>query len=262
MEKNIKVLIIPDVHGREFWREPVKDVLENTDAKIVFLGDYLDCYPYEFEYGIDYKEKSIANFNEIINLKKENKNRIILLLGNHDGSYRFDIEICDCRTDYKNYERISNIFNENKELFDIAYETYINDKHIIFSHAGISKQYAEYVFGEEVNENNVVDLFNNAYHTEDYDLIKTLGIYDRYRGSYGRRDFASLIWTDVRTWIDNEDKEYGYGYNVFGHTQLDKDCGGIIRDKFSDIDCQEVFYINENGELKEFFEKKEEKIDE
>jgi len=83
MEKNIKVLIIPDVHGREFWREPVKEVLENTDARIVFLGDYLDCYPNEFKYGFDFKEHSINNFIEIINLKKENKDRVNLLLGNH-----------------------------------------------------------------------------------------------------------------------------------------------------------------------------------
>lgn len=83
MEKNVKVLIIPDVHGREFWREPVKYVLENTDAHIVFLGDYLDCYPYEFENGFDFKEHAISNFSEIISLKKENQGRITLLLGNH-----------------------------------------------------------------------------------------------------------------------------------------------------------------------------------
>ena len=89
MEDNIKVLVSPDVHGREFWREPVKEVLENTDARIVFLGDYLDCYPNEFRHGENYKEIAIANFNEIIKLKKENKNRVNLLLGNHKENIAF-----------------------------------------------------------------------------------------------------------------------------------------------------------------------------
>ena len=36
-----KILIIPDVHGRDFWIEPVKKVINNKDYFIVFLGDYL-----------------------------------------------------------------------------------------------------------------------------------------------------------------------------------------------------------------------------
>ena len=39
----MKVLIVPDVHGRDFWKQAV-----NSDAdKIIFLGDYLDHYPGE-----------------------------------------------------------------------------------------------------------------------------------------------------------------------------------------------------------------------
>ena len=37
-----KQIIIPDVHGREFWREAVKGIDEDTH--VVFLGDYLDPY--------------------------------------------------------------------------------------------------------------------------------------------------------------------------------------------------------------------------
>lgn len=45
-----KVIIIPDVHGRKFWRSALSWV-ETTP--IVFLGDYLD--PYRDE-GIDSEE--------------------------------------------------------------------------------------------------------------------------------------------------------------------------------------------------------------
>ena len=49
-----KILIIPDVHGRDFWKEPVKKVLEDTNAHIIFIGDYTDGYPTEGGFNFDY----------------------------------------------------------------------------------------------------------------------------------------------------------------------------------------------------------------
>jgi len=247
MENNIKILVIPDVHGREFWREPVKEVLENTDARIVFLGDYLDPYPWDFGHN-HYQQQAIDVFTEIINLKKENKDRITLLLGNHDCGYRFDLDICDCRTDYTNFERIRSIFVENKDLFQLADEAYINGKHFIFTHAGIHKGYVDYAFPNEkdnINEENIVSYFNNAYYTEEPHVINSLGLYDRFRGRWGY-DVGSLVWADYHSW----GKEYdGYAYQVFGHTQLEHGCGGIIKENFAMLDSAEPFIINELGEI-------------
>ena len=67
--KNYEILVIPDVHARDFWREPVKYTLENTDARIVFLGDFCDPYPTEFEKGFDYRKKAIEGLREIIEIK-------------------------------------------------------------------------------------------------------------------------------------------------------------------------------------------------
>ena len=39
------MIIIPDVHGRTFWRQAVNDYLGKEH--ILFLGDYLDPYAYE-----------------------------------------------------------------------------------------------------------------------------------------------------------------------------------------------------------------------
>ena len=251
MEKDIRVLIIPDVHGRAFWKEPVKQVLEETDKRIIFLGDYLDPYKHDFEGVSDFRERAIGNFNEIIKLKKENPDRITLLIGNHDCGYMFDLDICDTRTDYANYERISEIFHKNRELFKLADEERIGDKHFIFSHAGIVKEYAEFVFGDEVNEDNVVELFNKGYEGCVGEIIRSLRIYDGFRG-YGGAPSGSLVWSDARSWYKN--KGYGYGYNVFGHTQLETN-DGLIEDEFADLDCREAFYINELGEIKKFNEK-------
>ena len=41
----MKILVLPDIHGRHFWKEPCNNI--ETYDKVVFLGDYLD--PYDFE---------------------------------------------------------------------------------------------------------------------------------------------------------------------------------------------------------------------
>ena len=73
-----KVIIVPDVHGRTFWRL-AKEKVDEVD-KIVFLGDYLDPYPAE---GIT-TEDAIKEFEEIIEFKKNYNDKVILLYGNHD----------------------------------------------------------------------------------------------------------------------------------------------------------------------------------
>ena len=59
MEK--KILVIPDVHGRYFWKEPVKKYFDTVD-RVVFLGDYLD--PYEGEEGL--ADDIFENMMEIV----------------------------------------------------------------------------------------------------------------------------------------------------------------------------------------------------
>lgn len=257
MEQDVKILIIPDVHGRDFWREPVKKVLEESDAPIIFLGDYVDPYPYEWENvmdgdsKIDYKAHAVDILEEIIQLKKDNPNRITLLIGNHDGGYAIGPDICTSRRDYRNATRIEKDFDANIDLFQLADEITINGKHIIFSHAGIGKRYAEIVFGKDVvTEDNVVSLFNNAWESQNFEILDTLKIYDIYRG-WGGFDYGSLIWADAREWGNNEGVgQEGFGYMVFGHTQLEEK--PYISDKFADLDVRKAFYINSEGEIKEF----------
>ena len=72
----MKALIIPDLHLREFWKDEVKD----WNGSIIFLGDYLDPYPYEWK---DEYPNSIQYLLDILNFKDQNPDRVTLLLGNH-----------------------------------------------------------------------------------------------------------------------------------------------------------------------------------
>lgn len=268
MASNLKYLIIPDVHGRSFWIEPLEYALKNTDAKIVFIGDYLDVYLDEFkeEYGFIYSytkedfdkinkvyKDAIDKFIKIIEFKKENPDRIILLLGNHDCSYSIGDYICDCRKDKANARQISKLFDENKDLFQLAHEDYINDKHFIFSHAGINKKYAKDCFGDEVNEENVVTLFNNALREENYGILNSLGYYSRFRGRFGG-DYGSIIWADAREWFYGQDdtlktQNESYGFSIVGHSMMSKP---YITENMAFLDTQEAHCLLENGEILTF----------
>ena len=73
-----KLLIIPDVHSRVFWKEATEKYDQECD-KIIFLGDYLDPY---LDEGITRKE-AIRTLEEVIEYKLNNKDKTVLLLGNH-----------------------------------------------------------------------------------------------------------------------------------------------------------------------------------
>ena len=77
-----KILIIPDCHGRQFWKDACLNH-KGEFEKIVFLGDYLSPYPHE---EITNK-KAIDVFKEIIEFKKKNLKKVILLMGNHKVNF-------------------------------------------------------------------------------------------------------------------------------------------------------------------------------
>ena len=75
-----KILVIPDVHGRGFWKEPCN----NWTDKIIFLGDYHDPYG-EYIDEEPNKAESLTNLKELVAFV-ENRRKIsdvICLLGNH-----------------------------------------------------------------------------------------------------------------------------------------------------------------------------------
>jgi UDP-2,3-diacylglucosamine pyrophosphatase LpxH len=85
------IIIIPDVHGRRFWKPAVQKYaseLTSDQMHCVFLGDYLD--PYEFEQQQEMVGSTtdvINNFKEILKIKEALGSSVTLLLGNHDLHY-------------------------------------------------------------------------------------------------------------------------------------------------------------------------------
>ena len=242
-----KILIIPDVHGRDFWKEPVKKVLEDTNAHIVYIGDYTDPYSSEWEPNFDYRQHTVDNFKEIIEMKKQNSDRITLLLGNHDCGYAIGDDLCSSRMDKIHQSELEKLFRENRELFQIAEECDIAGKHFIFSHAGILKGWVKSVWGDEADNTdfNVVSRLNNAWLDNDMNILSRLGDYDDYRGWDGFQ-YGSPVWSDIRSWIRVTPEET-YGFNIVGHTQLSHQ---VVLDQIADLDCRKAFYIDDRGVLR------------
>ena len=241
----MKTLIIGDIHGRRFWKRPVEKYINKVD-KIVFLGDYFDAYQDE---GIEYEwDIVLNNFNEIIELKRANPDKVVLLLGNHDMHYRnelFDEHTRSTRFDHAHENRLRHIFNdENKNLFQICYITEVGKKKVIFSHAGITKFWLDRC---EFKLDDTLEARINNLENDDKGVGK-LAIIGNQRTWLGDKA-GSILWCDLSEFLNDEGlgKEY---FQVFGHTRIKK--GVLISSKeFACVDCQVPFILDDNCKLKE-----------
>lgn len=240
MKQLDQILVVPDDHGRGFWKEFIKGYENET---IVFLGDYTDPYPHE-EIS---EEETLANLLDIIEFKKEHVDNVILLLGNHDCSYRYNSSLCNCRYAKRLAADFRKAFIDNKDLFQLAFECKIGDKEYNFSHAGISSEWIsdiEHTFYRIEGESNV-EFLNRLYKEEKWQLLDYLRYISRLRGGFD--PYGSCIWCDVREWLKEIKPLTSKSYQVFGHTQLREE--PIITDKIACLDCRRGFLIKKDGIL-------------
>lgn len=239
-------IIIPDVHGRHFWRKAVKglEAPGHEEDGVVFLGDYVDPYPWE---GI-LPGEAVKELEDIIAFKKRNPDRVVLLLGNHDLGY-LDSYICSCRRDSIRAGRLKQLFEDNLDLFDMVHIDTYSGKRVLFSHAGIGEGWIR-------RRQDIVCADGHPFHPERLNellhgtrserglLFRALADASWYRG--GTDPVSSPVWADVDEYRDGEPLLDGY-YHVFGHTLHP---GGPIHvgDKGVCLDCARAFVMN-NGEM-------------
>lgn len=232
----MKTLIIPDVHGRKFWKKAVR-LIDSVDH-IVFLGDYVDPYKWE---GIS-KKDAIDNFKEIIDFAKEHENKVTLLYGNHCLHYVFDTfnrYASGGRIDTLNFLNIKQMYTDNSSLFKLAYELEDNGVKYLFSHAGVCKSWYELhkdLIGE-LNANNLNKLLDND------EGIKALCDIGYSRGGY-EKDGGSMVWADIN---DHSSNYIEYFYQIFGHTQ--QESKEVICKHYACLDVRKCFLL-ENNEIK------------
>lgn len=234
----MKILIVPDVHGRDFWKSPCYEHIEDFD-KIIFLGDYLDHYPEESTY-----EHDIETLKSIISLKKLYEDKVILLIGNHDCPYIWPdtygkaLGSYWCRHDKMNHSKIHIIFRDNIDLFQIAWECQ-NDKYgkVLFTHAGVTSEWKN-ICGLNADEINNFFLKESSGEVPNVVGLSAVSI---YRG--GGNTSGSPVWADVREHLSDTDQDEVF--QIFGHTYARKE---IITEKFAMLDTgKSCWVLDENG---------------
>jgi len=193
-----KIIVIGDIHGRDTWR---KIVDQNSDADLfIFVGDYLDSF------DIDIMTQ-MHNFRDIITFKKDNPDKVITLLGNHDFHYT-----SGCIGSYSGFD-YSIFYNMKSELDGLIKEgilqiAYQFDKYL-FTHAGVTKTWC--------TENNIDtdDLVNSLNDHLMYKPIVFNFRVGKRHSAYGDDITQGPLWVRPLSLL-NDGLDY---IHIVGHTQ-------------------------------------------
>ena len=227
MKKLNKIAVIPDVHGKDFWKE-AKENIDSLD-KVIFLGDYLDAYlniyilasmipsTYLTKKELEAREAELNNFKEILEFKKAYSEKITLLLGNHDIGYWLD-KSCSRQASGKMYKTYKSLFEDNINLFKLTEYVELDNEKILFSHAGILGKWLKQIKPElsidsfSLKKSFLDGSFNNLilkYNEPGYrDFLRwAFWLVGRARGG-NINDNGSIVWADSSEWKDQK--------NIFG----------------------------------------------
>lgn len=194
---------IGDIHGRSAWKEIVKD---NKADKIVFLGDYFDSH------GETKGEQQLNTFIEILAFKQANRDKVVLLIGNHDYHYLFQVIQTYSGFQRSYYKKFNSVLESAFKNNDIQL-CYVADN-VIYSHAGVTKTWLLNTFSDltEDIEKSINDKFISNPVVFDF----TIG--EKY-SLYGDDITQTPIWVRPKSlYIDHID-DYK---QVVGHTPVEK----------------------------------------
>jgi 3',5'-cyclic AMP phosphodiesterase CpdA len=200
----MKHVIIGDLHGKDAWEE----VDISSYDKVVFLGDYVDHWTLSDRF-------IYQNLQKVIELKRENFEKVELLLGNHDIQYlHYPHYLCSgFRPSMQ--RSLSFLFKENRDLFKVAYQR----ENSIISHAGITNKWYKEFSNHQIikgmyDENvTVADLVNKVENTPYRYLLHQAG------SSRGGEGAGGITWADRKELI--ADMLDGY-HQIVGHTVIPK----------------------------------------
>lgn len=250
------MIIVPDVHGRSFWREPIlRHFFSQRPApdaeegeKVIFLGDYLDPYPMERISMM----RAMKVLEEIIALKREHPDEVVLLLGNHDLPYILPRLFTCSRHDRFYEDDAHRLFTEDLSLFSFLHSATIGGRKYLFSHAGVHPEWAS----RELGTTDFCEI--EQYYAKPLSLIAlqhlvALNCCSFYRG--GAEAHGSFIWADVEEFPvcspeDAAAEPRSESYQIFGHTQQIEH--PVITDRYACLDCRQVFTLDKDGRLSLF----------
>jgi predicted MPP superfamily phosphohydrolase len=182
----MKVLFIGDIHGKTDWRWIITQI--HQFDKVVFIGDYVDSF--------SHTSKDIEdNLLEIIEFKLKHKNKVVILLGNHDYAYVFG-KFGTSGFRQEEYFDWKELFEKNWDLFDVAWgyksKTKLNSKglpqYTLATHAGLTQTFKTYYIDNEFETEGTI--LNRMYDDKEDYVLSPLHEILNYT-----KDNINLMWT-------------------------------------------------------------------
>lgn len=207
----MKLIVIGDLHGNPIWKKIVEKHAEEDNTLFIFLGDYFDSYIYSCG-------DQVYNFNQLLEFKKANPGRVILLIGNHDHLYLPQTPekayISGYQGDAKAENITYNIYTNTDYLQpSFAYEN------ILFTHAGASKTWIERISTllemeqPEYTANKISLFINKVWKNSTYFFNYLCG-----GDPTGDNPNQSPIWIRPRSLMRDNQEIKNNLIQVVGHT--------------------------------------------
>lgn len=229
----MKYIVLGDTHGRTNWEKIVKN--EEFDL-VIFLGDYFDSRDKILP------QQQLDNFINIMKYKKENMDKVVCLIGNHDFHYTLGTN--DTYSGYQGLMR----YDFGDKIEDAIRNNYIQICCVrdgyLFSHAGVTRTWCRYIFGEVPSINDLETKINALLHEQRNALEFTLG---RNFSKYGDDICQPPTW--VRPPSLKQDKIEGF-IQIVGHTMCENIILGDDIVLIDTLGTSGEYLIIENGELK------------
>lgn len=144
----MKTIILGDIHGRTCWYDIIEK--ENPD-RIIFMGDYVSTHDKNVTI-----EQQCSNLEDILNFKEGFGENCILLRGNHDMQH-LGYHWAEC-SGY--FPHVAQWMVGIKDRFlRLTQWVHVQDD-MVFSHAGISKDFWDYLNLGEPTKDNILKINN------------------------------------------------------------------------------------------------------
>jgi hypothetical protein len=230
--KTNEMLIVPDIHGRDFW----KPALEYA-GEVLFLGDYVDHYPQE---GFS-EENAYEGLQRIVAFKQEFPERVTLLVGNHEFHY-FNMAYQASRFDGRYYDKYHDILTgDTTNLFQMCKQV----GNFLFIHAGITKGWYDLHRKELLAQGDTLEAqINGLFRSKPATFYECSG----YRGGWD--NFSSPIWADIHELWEEPEPFAPDIIQIVGHTQSTKE-DPIIEKNVWLVDNKQLYLLSD-GELKKW----------
>lgn len=239
MKELNKVYLLGDIHGRSFWR-PILDIDPTTYDKVIFLGDYSDPYSYE---GFTHDD-AIRELTDIVQFKKDNPDKVVLLLGNHDLTNVDPDIFTACRWSREHYPKYKELITDQLDLYQICYEFEQDGQLYTASHAGIGKPWFDSISAGNTKNQTHGEFLNELFQNKEY---PPFGMISFYRGGMYR--YGSCVWADLNEFNKHHHHLDANIIQIVGHTQQVTD--PVIKDNLWCLDCRKIFIL-ENNKLEEY----------